>query len=186
MICFPCGTTAEDEAKAVLDEEEMDAMHALENKTLDAKEEMDILDALEEVKSLRGKQGKLNFDMLLSVQQRKYMNTQKAIQKEEEAVEDEDDLHARKLFEKKRTVVKRIEEEEDGDKKEQKKSTVETSEDVAGERKETEKKVQPVGVFGGLRVVPVKIMKVEKKASMEKNNSLLGIAAYSDDSDDEE
>ena len=51
-VSFVCQAT--DEAKKQRDTEELgDAMKALENRTLDSKQEMDILAALDEMKSMR-------------------------------------------------------------------------------------------------------------------------------------
>ena len=41
------------------DEERGNAMKALENRTLDSKQEMDIMDALEELQALNGRHGKV-------------------------------------------------------------------------------------------------------------------------------
>jgi len=56
-------------------EEEGDAMKALENRTTDSKMEMDILDALDEIKALRARQSRIDYESLFSNQKRKYQDT---------------------------------------------------------------------------------------------------------------
>mmetsp|Transcript_46943 Transcript_46943/g.118301 ORF Transcript_46943/g.118301 Transcript_46943/m.118301 type:complete len:331 (-) Transcript_46943:50-1042(-) len=53
------------------DEEEGDAMKALENRTLDSKRERDIMDALDELKSLKARQALLDTDELFEAQRRR-------------------------------------------------------------------------------------------------------------------
>ncbi|CEG49131.1 Uncharacterized conserved protein [Plasmopara halstedii] len=59
----------EDEEKAAItqraEEEKGDAMKALENRTLDSKREMDILDALDEIKAINQRHAKVDTDKLL-------------------------------------------------------------------------------------------------------------------------
>lgn len=50
------------------DEEKGDAMKALENRTLDSKREMDILDALDEIKAINQRHAKIDTDALLQIQ----------------------------------------------------------------------------------------------------------------------
>lgn len=57
---------AEDAAKEALDEEDMDAMQKLENKTLDARQEMEDLDALDELRRSKAAQARISADALLA------------------------------------------------------------------------------------------------------------------------
>ncbi|KAK4525500.1 hypothetical protein GAYE_SCF13G3408 [Galdieria yellowstonensis] len=61
---------AEKEAESLRREQEEDAMQALENKTMDMKEEMELLDTLDELKSLKAREAKLDPDYLLLRQKR--------------------------------------------------------------------------------------------------------------------
>jgi len=56
-------------------EEEGDPMKSLENRTTDSKMEMDILDALDEIKALRARQSRIDYESLFSNQKRKYQDT---------------------------------------------------------------------------------------------------------------
>lgn len=49
------------------EEEEVDAMKALENRTLDSKVEMDVLDALDEIKAINQRHERVNTDALLAI-----------------------------------------------------------------------------------------------------------------------
>eukprot|EP01121_Diplochlamys_sp_Union-15-3_P021271 TRINITY_DN8577_c0_g1_i2.p1 TRINITY_DN8577_c0_g1~~TRINITY_DN8577_c0_g1_i2.p1 ORF type:complete len:280 (-),score=59.57 TRINITY_DN8577_c0_g1_i2:39-878(-) len=57
----------EEAKEARKQEEEGDAMKAIENRTMDSKREMDILDALDEIRSLNARQQSVNVDMLLEM-----------------------------------------------------------------------------------------------------------------------
>eukprot|EP01098_Paradermamoeba_levis_P000242 TRINITY_DN10255_c0_g1_i1.p1 TRINITY_DN10255_c0_g1~~TRINITY_DN10255_c0_g1_i1.p1 ORF type:complete len:386 (-),score=93.79 TRINITY_DN10255_c0_g1_i1:210-1367(-) len=86
-------------------EEEGDAMKALENRTMDSKEEMDILDALDEIRSLNARANTVNLETVLQ--------TQKRIRLEREQQLDEED---RKLVESiKFGIVQDSEDEEEED-----------------------------------------------------------------------
>jgi Saf4/Yju2 protein len=59
-----------EEVRKRADEEDGDAMKALENRTLDSKREMDIMDALDELKSLKARQAKLDSEALFESRRR--------------------------------------------------------------------------------------------------------------------
>jgi len=69
-------------------EEQGDAMKELENKTLDSKMEMEILDGLEEIKALNARQAALNMDDLLASRA-----------KEDDKLDDDDELKLLETFE---------------------------------------------------------------------------------------
>ncbi|GJQ12262.1 hypothetical protein GpartN1_g4053.t1 [Galdieria partita] len=91
---------AEKEAESLRREQEEDAMQALENKTMDMKEEMELLDTLDELKSLKAREAKLDPDYLLLRQKRRA---------EENSVidnaNDEEDIIAGLFHPKKRQMV---------------------------------------------------------------------------------
>lgn len=55
----------EEEAKARKEEEEYDPMKALQNRTEESKREMDILDALDEIKTINSKHNRVNLDRVI-------------------------------------------------------------------------------------------------------------------------
>lgn len=89
----------EDEMEAAItqraEEERGDAMKALENRTLDSKREMDILDALDEIKSINQRHAKVDTDKLLQ----QHADVDKlSIKKQEEQLE-KDRQEAHRAFE---------------------------------------------------------------------------------------
>jgi len=95
-----------DEAKGKRESEEMgDAMKALENRTLDSKIEMDILDALDEIRSLNARQSKMDpLEVLLQMQ--------KEEQELEVRLNEEDEQLVKETFGEGDAFVKRIDDEE--------------------------------------------------------------------------
>jgi len=87
-------------------EEEGDAMKALENRTVDSKQEMDILDALDELRSLKARHSKLDTNELL-----------KHCKESHELGMDSDDEEIIKntVFRKSADYVRKIDEEEEQD-----------------------------------------------------------------------
>jgi hypothetical protein len=82
-------------------EEEGDVMKQLENKTLDSKVELDILDALADIKSLNTRNAKLDLDKL--IEERAQQDRQKELEEEEQLVQ----THFRSKH------VKRLDDDED-------------------------------------------------------------------------
>ncbi len=86
-------------------EEEGDAMKALENRTLDSKIEMDILDALDEIRSINSRNSRLELDQIIE---------SKISQNEKRAnmLSEEDEALVRSVFGKSDNV-KRLDEDDD-------------------------------------------------------------------------
>lgn len=61
-------------------------LQALENRTLDSKREMDIMNALDEMKSLKSRQEKVSGEALLAALQRSTEDDQAALTAEEDAM----------------------------------------------------------------------------------------------------
>lgn len=96
------------------EEEKGDAMKALENRTLDSKTEMDILASLDEVKSLKSRQAKLDPDELLAALQRSAQAEQEGQQKTEQQLEEEDEQLVKSIvFRNSQAFVRRIEDDDD-------------------------------------------------------------------------
>ncbi|KAL6076920.1 Splicing factor YJU2 [Balamuthia mandrillaris] len=94
-------------------EEEGDAMKALENRTHDAKLEMDILDALDEIKTLNARHARVNIDEVLDWRQRT-----EALSEEARRAEEEDERLLQSVtFHHSSAFVRRIEDDdgEDGE-----------------------------------------------------------------------
>ncbi|CAL5350740.1 unnamed protein product [Camellia sinensis] len=85
-------------------EEMGDAMKSLENRTLDSKREMDILAALDEVKSIRSRQATIKVDAMLEILQRSAKEKEKKLEEEDEAL-------IKSLFGAPREVVRRIDDD---------------------------------------------------------------------------
>jgi len=100
----------EEQAKEKREKEEMgDAMKALENRTHDSKVEMDILDALDEIRLLNARQSKVDPIEIL-------LQKQKEQDEEQQKLNEEDEALVKSIYGE-GPFVKRIyeEEEEDGD-----------------------------------------------------------------------
>ncbi|XP_068658568.1 uncharacterized protein [Aristolochia californica] len=92
------------------DAEEMgDAMKSLENRTLDSKREMDILAALDEMKSMKSRHSTVSVDQMLGILQRTAEEKEKKLEEEDEAIMRSIIFHNSENF------VRRIEDEEEED-----------------------------------------------------------------------
>ncbi|DAZ99106.1 TPA: hypothetical protein N0F65_008411 [Lagenidium giganteum] len=94
---------AEEEAvKKREDEEQGDSMKALENRTLDSKREMDILDALDEIKAINQRHAKVDTDALLHNITHK--NQAEAEEEAKKQLEEDQELVRRVFQQKKRNL----------------------------------------------------------------------------------
>jgi DNA-directed RNA polymerase subunit RPC12/RpoP len=91
------------------EEEEGDTMKALENRTVDSKIEMDILDALDEIKSMNARNAKVDLDSLLVQKLKENEEQQKRLSEEDEA-----EIQSI-VFRNSENFVRRLEDDEEDD-----------------------------------------------------------------------
>eukprot|EP00040_Diaphanoeca_grandis_P028839 m.167743 g.167743 ORF g.167743 m.167743 type:complete len:325 (-) comp31474_c0_seq1:79-1053(-) len=106
-------TEEAEEKKAEL--EEQNPMKALEERTKESKAQMDILDALEEIKELSDKNANVDIDVLIAA---KEDAKEKLLEKRRLAAEADDDERARAVFSKRKVghdLVKRLDSSDDDD-----------------------------------------------------------------------
>ena len=99
--------TENEEAKKKRKEEDADSMRALENKTIDNRQEMDILDALDELRSLKARREQLSFDEILGA-------NIPSEEVDDSGLTSADREYITKVFEEKRQRICRLK-EDDGD-----------------------------------------------------------------------
>jgi hypothetical protein len=95
-----------EDAKSKREEEEKgNAMKALENRTLDSKREMDILTALDEMKSLKARHEVVNLDLALAALKRANQEDEKTL---EERLDEEDEREVERMLLQQAGLINRI------------------------------------------------------------------------------
>ncbi|XP_039117516.1 splicing factor YJU2-like isoform X2 [Dioscorea cayenensis subsp. rotundata] len=100
---------ATDTAKRKREEEEMgDAMKSLENRAMDSKQDMDILAALEEMKSMKSRHATVSIDLMLQA-------LQKPVNEKEEEITEEDEALIRSIYQESSQggYLRRIDDDDD-------------------------------------------------------------------------
>ncbi|XP_002960592.2 coiled-coil domain-containing protein 94 homolog [Selaginella moellendorffii] len=162
-----------------------DAMKALENKTVDSKQEMDIMAALDEMKSMRARHAQVDTAAMLEVLQRTAAaNMQKRIDEEDE------EILRSVVFRNSEGYVKRLMDDEDDDEDEpRKKQNVETNPVPKPPLPAAAKKASGGPKFI-IKPVEKSIKPVEKSnvssAAPQANGALSSLGAYASDDDDDE
>ncbi|KAJ0984952.1 hypothetical protein J5N97_003308 [Dioscorea zingiberensis] len=99
---------ATEKAKRKREEEEMgDAMKSLENRAMDSKQDMDILAALEEMKSMKSRHATVSIDLMLQTLQRS------ADVKDKKIMEEDEELIKSIIFQGSKDFVRRIDDDND-------------------------------------------------------------------------
>jgi hypothetical protein len=163
----------EEEALAQRQEEEKgDAMKALENRTLDSKREMDILDALDEIKAINQRHAKVDTDKLLQ----QHADEGQISKEEQERQLEEDRQEAHRVFEQKQQQkLKRPVADASEDRK------AGTSASIgAGKPEPTE---APLKLAVTIKKKTTAVARKKKKAKAKAPVASL-VAGYSDSSDD--
>jgi len=147
------------------EEEQGNAMKALENKTMDNKMEMDILDGLDEIRSLNARASKVDpMDILSHLQE----------QQKQEEIEFEDEEEAKTLMELKQkmnqVVIKRLD-DKDGDcvsSLNQVRDTVSTRPVMKSEKLTTKDPLLVVSTDGSAKVISLKFQPKYRSATLQK------------------
>jgi len=105
-------------------EEEGDTMKALENRTLDSKVEMDILDALDEIRALNARNAKVDPEELIEIHKRQYDQILELDEQDEEQVNSV-------VFKSSTSFVKRLDGDNSDDEQLQKKQKTDSQQESA-------------------------------------------------------
>lgn len=180
----------EDEQEAAIaqraEEEKGDAMKALENRTLDSKREMDILDALDEIKAINQRHAKVDTDKLL--QQHADEGKLSKEEQEEQLEEDRREAHRvfaerQKLQQKQNTLKRPV-----GDASEDTKATTAATglTSSIGESKADSTAAAPLTLAVTIKKKTTVVAKKKKKAKAKAPAAPVAslVAEYSDSSDE--
>eukprot|EP00164_Ancoracysta_twista_P005596 GFYU01007674.1.p1 GENE.GFYU01007674.1~~GFYU01007674.1.p1 ORF type:complete len:297 (-),score=59.62 GFYU01007674.1:434-1324(-) len=187
----PWKQTEDDQAEAEAKrekEEEGDAMKALENRTLESKREMDIIDALSEIRDINTRHAKVDHDAVIDK-----LREKDKIEEVTDDLEEEDEKLVEETFGEsgKGAFLKRLDSSEDDGLKQQEEDIW----TITKKSKETEQKKDdsPVAVQFVVAEKKNKKRKKEKKGDKkskkkkkEGTNALAGIAAYGSASEEEQ
>jgi len=128
-------------------------MRALENRTLDSKIEMDIIEALDEIKSLNARNATITSDTLLEHHKRTYEHMQKTLEQEDE------ETVQNVVFKNSNKFIKRIEDEDEQQPTKVAKSSAPVTDFIKVLPLPDTKKLSKPKPIAAIKVVPVKAKK---------------------------
>jgi len=161
-----------EEERLIQEKEEDEAnnpMLALENRTKESRREMDVIDALEDIRDWNARKANVKFDDLMN-------NHLEAEKQELSKQEAEDEALVSKTFTKESESIKRLDDDDIDELPSAKKSKIEDNSSLAGPSKSSSNKPKTKSKLSGLVVVKKKTETGTKEQSKNKSSGETKIA----------